>query len=63
MATMRRLPNDLDQLRERVRQNREALATMLGVKPPERVTRSPKADTQELQLTPPPSTPKGEIDV
>ena len=57
------MPSDLDQLRERVRQNREALATMFGVTPPERVTRSPATDTQELQLTPPRPTPKGEIDV
>lgn len=57
------MPDDLAQLRERVRQNREALASMLGVKPPERVTRSPQSDAQELQLTPPRPTPKGEIDV
>ena len=53
---------ELDQLRERVRQNREALGVMLGVKPPDGVVRRSDADTRDLQLTPPRPMPKGDID-
>lgn len=54
---------ETEQLRERVRQNREALSTMFGVKPPQKVTSDAPPAARELQLTPPRPLPKGEMDV